>query len=102
MSQKPNYYVEHAPQADLDMIGIFDYIHSKSRDLLTALGVTRRIEKKIEILEHNPHVSELFGKDTYRLIEYPYLIFYTINEETKTVSVVHIRHGAEQEFLPRS
>ena len=95
-----NYYVDLAPKAQRDIDEILNYIAIDLCAPAAALNLNAKILKQIEQLEAFPlcgevYISEIPLKHEYRrLVVYKYLIFYTVNEQTETVTIMHVIYGA--------
>lgn len=83
-------------QAALDDLDyIFAYIYERNRS--AAKAVADRIEALAIALRESPrlgHPADEEGVRVLPVVRYPYVIFYTINEVSSEVVVLHIRHTA--------
>jgi toxin ParE1/3/4 len=96
------YRVEIVPRAQRDLLHLFEKINARSSD--AALIWYRGLKEAIRSLQNNPQrcptTAEskglrhlLYGKkpNVYRVI-------YRVVEAQKEVDILHIRHGAQQQF----
>jgi len=88
-----NYTIEMAQKAEADLLELFYKILDVSHDLDTAKKFHDKIKNKIAKLDRLPYVSEDFSDNDYRVIEFPYIIHYSIFEDNNIVLITHIRHG---------
>jgi len=92
-----NLVISEAAEADLD--GIADYISYELKEPITALKQLERIQEAMATLEELPECHSLVqdkylaAKGIRKLPIDNYLIFYTVNKSTNTVSIVRILHG---------
>jgi len=96
----PRYKVILMPEALSDLERIGDFIAETS--VQNAVNQLRRICKSIEPLELFPQQYRVYQskrrKSEIRVMsQRPWLIYYRIIEETKTVRVLTIRHGAQRQ-----
>jgi toxin ParE1/3/4 len=98
------YRVKIMPRAQRDLAGIFDWIGARSSDAALAwyLGLRTAILGLRTSPSRCPATSEdaalrhlLYGNKPH-----VYRVIYRILERTKQVHMLHIRHGARQEFEP--
>ena len=95
-----SYYVDLTPKAQKDISAILDYIALDLCAPTAALHLNAKFLEQIEQLEAFPlcgeiYISEIPLKHEYRrLVVDNYLIFYTVNEDTKTVSIMHVVYGS--------
>ena len=98
------YRVELMPRAGRDLRAIYAHIHAE--DVAQARAWFNGLEASVGSLDEHPnrgavtpenkHLRQLiYGKtpDAYRII-------YSVDERRRTVSVLHIRHGARDRFAP--
>jgi plasmid stabilization system protein ParE len=96
------YRVKIMPRAERDFSAIYDWIGAHSSD--AALNWYRGFRDAIRTLQNNPNRCPLAPEDrTVRQLLYGskphvYRVIYRILERQKQVDVLHIRHGARQEF----
>ena len=94
MSNK--YTIRYLPLAEQDLISIYDYISKDSQK--RGLNFIDLIDKKISLLENNPHLGH--QSKNYRLIKSgyrvliikSYAVFYIINE--KEIEIHRIIHSS--------
>jgi plasmid stabilization system protein ParE len=96
------YRVKITPRAGRDLSAIYDWIGAHSSD--SAHIWYRGLRDAIRTLRNNPNRCPLAPEDrTSRQLLYGskphvYRVIYRILERQKQVDVLHIRHGARQEF----
>jgi toxin ParE1/3/4 len=96
------YRVRIMPRAERDLSGIYDWIGAHSSD--AALIWYRGLRDAIRTLRNEPNRGPRAPEDrTLRHLLYGskphvYRVIYRILERQKQVDVLHIRHGARQEF----
>ena len=89
------YQIRLSPLAQTDYDTIFEYI--ADFDVTVAEDFMNSIMEKIETLEHSPLVGKVdVANNCRRLVKRPYLIYYRVLESSKTVEIIHIRHGARK------
>jgi toxin ParE1/3/4 len=74
---------------------IFAYIFERNRS--AAAAVVDRIERLATLIGEQPligHLTDEEGVRTMPVVRYPFVIFYTVNEKTGEVVILHVRHGA--------
>ncbi len=90
------YTLRYLPVAQSDLLEIFDYIAKDS--LNRALSFTEKLDKRIGLLEHHPHLGSIprhikLQEYGYRvLIVESYLVFYIIRG--KTIEIHRVVHGS--------
>ncbi len=92
------YELQYAEQADKDLQAIFEYIAQDNKERASLyLG---EIEKQILYLREFPKIgressyAELRAHGI-RILPYDdYLVFYTVNEKTRTVNIVRVLRGS--------
>jgi len=82
-----------------DLQDIWAYIAQHSEEAATRVG--RRILAHVRVLADFPFIGPAYprgSKGTLRQIAVrPYRIFYDVSEQSQTVEVLHVRHGARDE-----
>ncbi|MGH6764412.1 MAG: type II toxin-antitoxin system RelE/ParE family toxin [Bradyrhizobium sp.] len=81
--------------AEID--SIFSYISENNRS--AAAAVVERIEGLATLLAEFPFVGHLTDEApvrVLRVVRYPFLIFYTIDDATDEIMVLHVRHAAQE------
>jgi toxin ParE1/3/4 len=76
---------------------IFSYIFAHHRSAASA--VVERIEGLALLLGEFPQVGHLTDEADVRVlsvVRYPFLIFYTINNDADEVVILHVRHTAQE------
>jgi toxin ParE1/3/4 len=90
------------PRAQRDLAGIYGSINAQTSD--AALIWYAGLRKAIRSLRSNPNRCPATpeNKDLRHLLygskPYIYRVIYRIKESQKEVDILHIRHGARQEF----
>lgn len=96
------YRVKIMPRAQRDLIGIYGWIGADASD--AALAWYRGLRDAIRTLKNIPNRCAVTPEDdTLRHLLYGnkphiYRVIYRVLEKQKQVDVLHIRHGARQEF----
>jgi toxin ParE1/3/4 len=96
------YRVKMMPRAQRDLAGLYDWIGALSSD--AALAWYRGLRDAIRALRVSPHRCPATPEDRdlrhllYGNKPHVYRVIYRILEQQKQVDVLHIRHGARQEF----
>ena len=92
------YRVIILPRALADLQALFAYIQQHSPQ--NAADVARLIVQAIDSLEQFPHRYEVHAssRDPSRVVRSmpvpPYIVYYRIDEQRRSVRVLTIRHGA--------
>ncbi|MDA3834456.1 MAG: type II toxin-antitoxin system RelE/ParE family toxin [Spirochaetales bacterium] len=93
------YKVNYTTPAQEDLVSIMKYISSILKAPTAAEDLLDKIEKETEILEENPLIFP-FSQDEYitkhgirYMLIKNYFIFYTIDEDSKTVSIIRIMYA---------
>ena len=85
------------PAARDDLERIFEWLTQENPH--AALAVITRIEARLSRLE-NPKLAHMgrpgLVEGTRELIEYPYIIVYTVRDEIGEIVVLAVMHGARQ------
>ena len=98
------YRVKLMPRAQRDLSGIYDHIAARESDAARTwyFGLKDSIRSLYEIPSRCPQTPEdsslrhlLYGHKPHI-----YRVIYRILEKQKIVEVLHIRHGARDEFNP--
>ncbi|MBR6502697.1 MAG: type II toxin-antitoxin system RelE/ParE family toxin [Clostridia bacterium] len=95
-----NYKVEYYPSAYTDLEKIGDYIAFTLCAPGAAINLIDKIQAAIEKLKAFPKTGKALDvvlplKYAYRWLKVEnYMIFYTLNENTSTISIVRILYGA--------
>ena len=87
--------VRYARRARADIEAIFDYIdrHNKAG----ARNVVAAIKKTADLLGAYPgagRATDIANVRVIPLVTYPYLLYYTIKDDT--VVIIHVRHGLRE------
>ena len=81
--------------AEID--SIFSYIHKHNRS--AAAAVVERIEGLTVLLAEFPFLGHLTDETNVRMlsvVRYPFIIFYTIDDDAGEVVILHVRHSAQE------
>ena len=93
------YKVILSPEASADIQNIYDYIAYEKQSILNAEAQLSRIQKEIIQLDTMPNAFRFYPKEPWHsrgLRYFPidnYLIFYTVDEEKKSVYVLRVIGG---------
>ncbi len=96
------YLVRISVRAELDLAAIYGQIDAEHSD--AALKWFRNLQTAISTLQENPNRCPMtMGNGKFRHLLYgdkrhTYRIIYHVLERQKKVQVVHVRHGARDEF----
>lgn len=84
------------PQAEADLAAIAEYLEPRSPQ--GALRVEAAIQDALVLLARYPEAGHQRGQRVrgFALPRFPYVIFYRLDEESDTVEVFAIRHGARK------
>lgn len=91
-----NYIVIYSPQALEDLTEIYEYIRYTLQARITADKQSSRIRKMVRSLDTFPARHSLVNWEPwvsmkiYKVLVDNYMIFYNINEELSTVSIIRI------------
>ena len=89
----PPLTIRYRPVALKQLDAIFSHIAMHNDP--AAHRVMSAIKTSIERLRYFPHSarrSEVAGIREMPIVRYPYIVFYTINEEAREVHVLRVRH----------
>jgi toxin ParE1/3/4 len=96
------YRVKIMPRAQRDLLDLYQRIDARSSD--AALIWYRGLKEAIRSLQDNPQrcpatpENKLLRHLLYGNRPYVYRVIYRVAEWRKEVDILHIRHGARQEF----
>jgi toxin ParE1/3/4 len=96
------YRVKIVPRAQRDLLHLFERINARSSN--AALIWYRGLKEAIRSLQDNPRrcPTTLESKALRHLLyghkPYVYRVIYRVMETQKEVDILHIRHGAQQQF----
>ena len=96
------YRVRITPRAQRDLLDLYHRIGARSSD--AALIWYRGLKHAIRSLRDNPNrcpvtpENERFRHLLYGAKPHVYRVIYQVTEKQKEVDVLHLRHGARQEF----
>lgn len=94
-----SWLVSVSDRAGRELDGIYDYIAKKLMSPISAASLTEKIEKEILSLETMPMRYPLYDAEPWhsRDVRYfsvaSYLIFYSVNEIDRTVTVHRVIYG---------
>jgi toxin ParE1/3/4 len=77
---------------------IFSYIFERNRS--AAAAVVERIEALTKLLEEFPfagHVTDETDVRVLSVVRYPFLIFYAIDDASREVVILHVRHSSQDQ-----
>jgi plasmid stabilization system protein ParE len=89
--------VRYSRRASRDLVAIHAYI--AERNPTAARRVVERIDAMIELLGSSPSMGRPTterGTRAMSVVDYPYVIFYRVNEKRGEVQVGHIRHTSRR------
>ncbi len=98
-SSKPGmaYRVKITPRAERDLLLLYYRIDARSSQ--AALVWYRGLRQAIRSLRANPHRSPVTPEnEDFRHLLYGHKPHVRVTERYKQVDILHIRHGAQQEF----
>lgn len=90
------YKVRFLPIAQNDLLGITQYISSELGNTEAAIRLAEKIIKKTDTLGELPYSCPVYipirqTKNEYRKLRVDnYLVFYTVNEKEKSVTIMRI------------
>jgi len=96
------YRVKIMPRAQRDLLSLYQSIGARSSD--AALNWYRGLRKAIRRLRSNPRRSPVTPENTgvrhllYGDKPHVYRVIYRVLERQKEVDILHVRHGARQQF----
>lgn len=94
-----NYRIVIMPLAKANLLDIKDYIENNLQSPETAHNYIRKIMKRIALLSETPFIYPLYNDEPWRskgLRHFPvdkYIVYYKVDEQTKTVNVVKVTYG---------
>jgi toxin ParE1/3/4 len=88
------YKILISPRAQLEIVEIINYYFSISNSV--RLKFDKRLEETFDFLKTNPYFPKRY-KDfrTITLKGFPYLLFYTINEDEKFIRILSCFHTSK-------
>ena len=93
------YSVKFTGKSEEDLFSILKYISTVLKAPAAAKNLSNEIQSKVRILETSPYCCQLV-KDEYlnqQCIRYlllkNYIVFYSVNEDEKMVSIIRILYG---------
>jgi toxin ParE1/3/4 len=75
---------------------IFSYLYERNRT--AAAAVVQRFEELTVLLGEFPfagHLTDEAGVRAISVVRYPFIIFYTVDDATAEVTILHVRHAAQ-------
>ena len=103
-AQSSTYHVEVLPRARRDLLHIYAYTHAENSH--QAHAWFNGLEAAVASLDKHPARGSLTPENSrlrqllYGKRPHVYRIIYAIDHRRRLVSVVHIRHGARDRFVP--
>ena len=88
-----NYSVNISLQADKDIRAIYEYIALSLLSPETATALLSGLEERISHLEYMPKRFPQYKNDIRVMPVNNYLVFYTVDDNTQTVSVLRVMYG---------
>ncbi|NMA69796.1 MAG: type II toxin-antitoxin system RelE/ParE family toxin [Desulfitobacterium sp.] len=94
-----NYVIKLTPEAQNDLLRIFEYIAHDLQSVQNAVGQLDRLEKAISSLQQMPERFRVYDKEPWRsrnLRIRPvdnYLIFYIPDNEKKSVTILRVLYN---------
>jgi addiction module RelE/StbE family toxin len=85
------YRIRTLPIAEKELAVIDEYLSHFYES--TAARFFERYDRQTSLLENMPYMGAVY-KDYRRLVVLDYLVFYKVDEESKTVSIYRVLHGA--------
>lgn len=91
--------VVYSQQAKNDLHDIYAYIRNALQSPENAAGITERIMKEIRSLETMPERNPLYTEEPWKSkgMRYTavqrYMIFYMMDKEAQTVSIIRVMYG---------
>ena len=88
--------IRYHPAALAELDAIFDYI--TARNPAAAHRVIDTITRSIRRLERHPRSareSEIPGIRRLPIVQYPYIAFYTIDDDAQEVIILRVRHTSQ-------
>ena len=95
-----NYEIFYTREAWEDLEEIYDYISCHLQEPETAKKLCNRIISAVKTLEILPLRNSIFEKEPWlsrglrRMPVKNFLVFYTVNEQKRTVTIIRIMYGA--------
>jgi plasmid stabilization system protein ParE len=95
-----SYSINITDLAEEDILSTVRYIDNALKNPVAANNLLDEIERHEKILEDTPYIypyvqdEYLSGKGIKYVIVKKYLIFYTIDEDSKTVNVIRFLYGS--------
>lgn len=88
-----NYSVNISSQAEKDIRAIYEYIALSLMSPENAGAKLSRLEERINSLDNLPKRYPKYKNDIRFMPVDSYLVFYTVNDDSKTVSVLRVMYG---------
>jgi addiction module RelE/StbE family toxin len=86
--------VRYSETALRELDEIFAYIYERNR---SAAAVVDRIQQLTSLIGEVPLIGHLTDEQGVRMmpvVRYPFLIFYTLDDQANEVVILHVRHAA--------
>ena len=87
------YSVNISSQADKDLRAIYEYIAISLVSPQNAAAQLSRLEDRINSLDNLPNRYMIYKNDIRFVPVDNYLVFYTVEDKSKTVSVLRVMYG---------
>lgn len=88
-----NYTVNISAKADKDLRAIYEYIALSLMSPENAYAQLSRLEEHIEKLNNLPKRFPIYKNDIRFMPVDNYLVFYTVEDSSKTVSILRVMYG---------
>ena len=90
------YRIRYLPKAVRQLDEILSYIatHNRSAAHRVAGTIRRSIERLAEF-PYSSRASEVPGVRELPIVRYPYIVFYSVNDETREIHVLRVCHTAQ-------
>lgn len=88
-----NYTVNLSSRADKDIRAIYEYIAFSLMSPENADAVLSRFEERINNLDRMPKRFSVYKNDIRCMPVDNYLVFYSVEDDAKTVSVLRVMYG---------
>jgi plasmid stabilization system protein ParE len=80
-------------KSKIDIGNIYNYIATKLKNIKAAKDLNDKFKKAFEQIQEFPLSGEQFNEDFRKVLVKNYIIFYTINEKQKTISIYIILYA---------
>ncbi len=90
-----SYLVNISSEADKDLRAIYEYIAISLMSPQNAEAQLSRLEKMIYSLDNMPFRYTVYKNDIHFVPVDNYLVFYTVEENEKAVSIIRVMYGKQ-------